>query len=101
MNPARVCREQVHRLTDLPNVGAATAADLRVLGIDVPTQLVGRDPWAMYTQLCNITGVRHDPCVIDVFMSLVDFANGGKPQPWWHYTAQRKVQHALRAAADW
>ena len=101
MNPMRVARAQVRVLTDLPNVGAATAADLRVLGIETPAQLTGRDAWAMYTQLCTITGVRHDPCVIDVFLSLVDFANGEQPQPWWHYTAQRKTQQAIRGVKDW
>jgi hypothetical protein len=28
--------------------------------------------------------------VIDVFLSAVDQARGGKPRPWWHYTPQRK-----------
>lgn len=98
MNPSRVSRERVKTLRDLPNVGAATAADLRCIGIDAPEQLVGRDPWGMYADLCERTGVQHDPCVIDVFLSLVDFAEGGAPRPWWHYTAQRKAQMALRSA---
>lgn len=91
MNPAKVQRTQVRWLTDLPNVGAATAADLRLLGIETPQQLVGRDAWELYELLCRQTGVRHDPCVIDVFLSITDFMHGGEPQPWWNYTAQRKA----------
>ena len=92
MNPARVRREAVRMLTDLPNVGPATAGDLRLLGIDTPPQLVGRDAWALYAELCLITQQQHDPCVIDVFLSITDFMHGGEARPWWHYTAQRKAQ---------
>lgn len=98
MNPARVRREAVRTLADLPNVGPSVAGDLRLLGIEQPQQLVGRDAWEMYTALCVLTRQQHDPCVIDVFLSLTDFIQGGQPQPWWHYTAQRKAQRAARAA---
>ena len=98
MNPARVRRESVRTLTDLPNVGPSVAGDLRLLGIDTPQQLVGRDAWDMYAELCVLTRQQHDPCVIDVFLSITDFIQGGVPQPWWHYTAQRKAQVAARAA---
>lgn len=100
MNPARVRRAYVRVLTDLPNVGQATAADLRLLGIEHPQQLLGRDPWEMYETLCRMTGQRHDPCVIDVFLSVVDFVEEGEAHPWWHYTTQRKLQQALREATD-
>ena len=98
MNPARVRREAVRTRTDLPNVGPAVAGDLRMLGIEQPQQLVGRDAWDMYAQLCVLTRQQHDPCVIDVFLSLTDFIQGGQPQPWWYYTAQRKAQ--LRSAKN-
>jgi hypothetical protein len=90
MNPARVRRDAVRNLTDLPNVGPATAADLRLLGIEHPTQLRGRDPAQLYATLCCKTGVRHDPCVIDVFASITAFMDGDDPKPWWAYTALRK-----------
>lgn len=92
MHPDRVVREKIKTLTDLPNVGPATAADLRLLGIVHAEQLKGRDAFKLYRQLCDVTQVRHDPCVLDVFLSLVDFANGAPAKVWWHYTAQRKQQ---------
>ncbi len=92
MHPDKVQRGKIKSLTDLPNVGPATAADLRLLGIVKAEQLAGRDAHTLYRQLCDITQVRHDPCVLDVFLALVDFANGAPARAWWHYTAQRKQQ---------
>jgi hypothetical protein len=48
-------------------------------------------PFAMiYRRLCEKTGTRHDPCVIDVFMSVTEFLKGGTPRPWWDFTEARK-----------
>lgn len=94
MNPEKVERRSVRRLTDLPNVGPATERDLRLLGVEKPEDLVGRCPFEMYDELCEKTGVRQDPCVIDVFMSVVDFVDGGPPRPWWGFTARRKARLA-------
>ena len=90
MHPDKVQRERVRKLTDLPNVGPAMASDLRLLGITRPEDLVGADPLQLYQMLCRRTGVRHDPCVLDVFMSITDFAAGGAARPWWTFTLVRK-----------
>ena len=96
MHPDKVIREKLVKLTDLPNIGKASAADLVLLGITKPSDLLGQDPYAMYERLCDITNLRHDPCVIDVFISITRFINGDEPKPWWHYTAERKrVQNTL------
>ena len=90
MNPANVIRERTSKLTDLPNIGKAMACDLRLLGIVEPHQIEGRCPLEMYRDLCLKTGRRHDPCVIDVFMSVASFVAGNVAEPWWHFTAERK-----------
>ena len=90
MHPDKVRREAVRTLTDLPNVGKATAADLQRLGIHEPQDLTGRDAYALYSELCRLDGLRHDPCMLDVLLSLVDFMQGGAAQPWWTFTAARK-----------
>ena len=90
MNPAKVKRENVKELTDLPNIGKAMAADLQKIGIARPAQVKGKSPYKMYEALCLKTGVRHDPCVIDVFISITRFAEGDIPRPWWEYTEERK-----------
>ena len=91
MNPKKVKRSHLTKLTDLPNIGKAVEADLIRLGIRMPHDLLGRDAYQMYDDLCRITGQKHDPCVIDVFLSIVDFINGSEPQDWWKFTAQRKA----------
>ncbi|MCD7099551.1 helix-hairpin-helix domain-containing protein [Stenotrophomonas sp. MMGLT7] len=90
MNPNKVDRNHLLSLTDLPNVGPACEKDLRLIGIRVPAHLRGRDPYDMYAQLCMRTGVMHDPCVIDVFTSVVRFLAGEPAQPWWAFSAERK-----------
>ena len=95
MHPKKVTRESLQALTDLPNIGPAGAGDLRLLGYQTPNDLVGADPVEMYERLCTATGTYHDPCVLDVFMSVTHFMSGEEPHPWWHYTEQRK--HLLKA----
>ncbi len=90
MHPNKVDRTRLVVLTDLPNIGKASAGDLELLGIHTPEQLVGQNPFALYERLCAITGVRHDPCVVDVFMSVTAFMNGCDARPWWDFTAERK-----------
>ena len=91
MNPEKVDRSRLAHLEDLPNVGPATAADLHRIGVRHPRDLCGQDGYALYDTLCRKTGVRHDPCVIDVFLSITHFMNGGDALPWWSFTAQRKL----------
>lgn len=91
-------RDDIARLEDIPNVGPAVAADLRQLGITMPGELAGRDPYAMYDDLCRITGHRHDPCLLDTFIAAVRYMEGGPKKPWWEYTAQRKRELAARNA---
>jgi len=79
-------------LLELPNVGPAMALDLVRLGISRPEAIKKRDPDRMYEALCKKDGVRHDPCVRDVFASLVAFVNGAPARPWWFYTPERKAR---------
>ena len=90
MNPAKVRRDRLEKLTDLPNIGPAMAKDFAVLGIKTPAQLKGRDPLELYRELCKKTRTRQDPCVLDTFISVVRFLAGEKPKPWWLYTEGRK-----------
>ena len=93
--PAR----QVSSLLQLPNVGPAMAADLRLLGHSSPQSLLGADPYRLYAQLCQQTGVRHDPCVLDVFISICHYLQHDEALPWWHFSATRKQMLAGGAAA--
>ena len=50
----------------------------------------------LYDELCRVTGTRHDPCVLDVFLAAVRFMEGKPAKPWWAYTAERKRELAKR-----
>jgi len=90
----------VARLEDIPNVGPAIATDLRQLGITSPDELPGRDPHAMYDDLCRIAGQRHDPCLLDTSIAVVRFMAGDAKKPWWKYTAERKRMMAARCRSE-
>ena len=84
------------RLEQIPNVGPSIADDLRALDIFEPLQLVGKDPYALYRRMTEVTGVVHDPCLCDTFIAAVRFMEGSSPRPWWYYTAERKAHLAKR-----
>ena len=88
----RAKKPRAKGLLELPNVGPATARDLVRLGIHEPKDLRRRDPDRMYALLSRLDRVRHDPCVRDVFASLIAFVNGAPARPWWHYTPERKAR---------
>ncbi len=83
-------RRTVVKLEALPNIGKAMAEDLRLVGIHHPRDIIGENPYQLYEKLCVASGKRHDPCVIDVFIAVVHFMEGGDPAPWWSFTGERK-----------
>lgn len=91
--PKALRLQDATRFEDLPNVGPATAGDLRLLGLKQPQDLCDQDPWALYKTLELLTGTRQDPCVLDVFIALTRFAAGEPARDWWHYTAVRKARY--------
>ena len=90
---------QATALESIPNVGKQIAPDLRQLGYETPAQLRGKDPYAMYDRLCALTGVRHDPCLLDTFIAAVRFMDGSPAVPWWVYTKERKRELQSRLQA--
>jgi hypothetical protein len=83
---------KLKRLEDVPNIGPAIAAKLRGIDVVEPTDLIGRDPYELYEELNARTGVRHDPCLLDVFVAATRFMLGEPARPWWSYTAERKAR---------
>lgn len=96
--PRSTSRRDLTDLEEIPNIGPSIAGDLRQLGIRSPGDLPGRDPYALYDDLCRLTGQRQDPCVLDTFIAAVRFMEGAPKRPWWKYTAERKRELAARAA---
>ena len=86
-------RQSVKRLQSIINVGPSIASDFGRIGITTPQELIGRDPLILYKAICRKDKAFHDPCVLDVVMSCVDYMNGGKPRKWWEFTEIRKEKY--------
>ncbi len=85
-------RKAPSSLAKLRNVGRATLADFRVLGIATVGELAAQDADALFLQLCKGNGQRHDPCAHDVFAATIHEAKTGQPLDWWAFTAARKAR---------
>ncbi|MGL1930596.1 MAG: helix-hairpin-helix domain-containing protein [Desulfotalea sp.] len=83
-------RSDVKDLKNIPNVGPATIKYLNAVGVSIPLELVGKNPYLMFEELCNISGKQFDPCLLDVFISAVYFIEGAPAKDWWQYTKERK-----------
>ena len=88
---------KLERLEDVPNVGKAIAEDLRLIGIQAPGDLSGKDPYELYDALCVKTRARQDPCVLDTVIAAVRYVEGGPKLPWWAFTAERRKTLAKRS----
>jgi hypothetical protein len=88
---------EAKKLGQIPNVSPSTIKDLELLGIKSPGDLSKKDPYQMYDALCNLTGTRRDPAVIDTFISAVRFMDGGPSMPASAFTDERKRQMSSRA----
>lgn len=84
------------KLTTLRSIGKAAEKDFKLLGINWVDELVGRDGLSLYNELCQKTGTRHDPCVLDVFRCAVAQAENpelpAEQRDWWYWSAIRKGQ---------
>ena len=80
-------------LEGIPGIGPSLAQDLRMLGIHCTPDLRGQDPEALYSRLCEMTGVRVDRCVLYAFRCAVYFVNhsdhDAKLLRWWNWTDDR------------
>jgi hypothetical protein len=85
-------RIEIDKLESIPNIGPAIASKLRLLGYKEPSELAGQDPYIIYKKLCSLTHKRHDPCLLDIFISAISFCNGNPAKPWWEFTAERKAK---------
>jgi hypothetical protein len=93
--PKAKCPAECGVLEQLPNIGPSLAADLRLIGVLTPQDLIGQDGYTLYRRLCEVTRVRHDPCVLDTFLAATDFMQGAPASPWWQYTQQRKQLYGV------
>ncbi|WP_019557019.1 helix-hairpin-helix domain-containing protein [Thiomicrorhabdus arctica] len=87
-------RSEIKNFQDIPNIGKAMEKDFILIGLKEPMELANKDPYQMYQELCYVTQQKQDPCVLDVFISAVNYMQGGPPKKWWEFTQERKVMLA-------
>ena len=80
----------MRNLSDLKNVGKATLADLKLLGIHSVEELAYQDATFLFQELERRTKHRQDPCVWDVFAAIIHEAVTGEASNWWEWTNKRK-----------
>ena len=82
-------------LADLAGVGPATLKDFELLGIRSVAMLARKSPERLYLRLCELTGTRQDPCVLDVFSATIAQARNPRlPREqceWWYWSRKRKT----------
>lgn len=86
--------ETERRLRDLEGVGPRMLEDFEALGVADLEQLRKEDPHDLFERLCEIKGVRVDPCCLDVFTCAVAQAKDSRLSPerrkWWFWSRVRK-----------
>jgi hypothetical protein len=76
-------------LLEIPGVGPSICQDLEELGIGKVSDLAGKDPEELYTQMCRDRNTRIDRCVLYVFRCAVYYAENEQREPellkWWNW----------------
>jgi len=82
-------------------------SDFDLLGVRSVSDLARRNPDALYLRLCDLTGVRQDPCVLDTLRCAVAQAKDPNLPPeqcdWWWWSRQRlrkPPKRVVKSVAD-
>jgi hypothetical protein len=89
-------RELVKRFDQILNIGPKIAEQFKEIGLQEPMELIGKDPFILYKQLNEVRNTFIDPCVLDCYMSAIDYMEGNPPREWWFYTKDRKENYSSK-----
>lgn len=85
---------KLRELNHLVSVGDAALRDFDLLGIESVAELAQCDPKALYEKLCELKGVKLDPCCADVFEAAVAQAKNPRlseeKKKWSYYSRLRQ-----------
>lgn len=95
------------RLQDLRGIGPRMLEDFQKLGIGSVRQLRSCEAQSLYDAMCELTGQRQDPCVLDTFRCAIEQARNpnlpAEQREWWYWSRLRlgaKAHEARRARAS-
>lgn len=83
-------------LTTIPGVGKSIAQDLRNIGINSVSELIGKSPERLYDLSNQVAGCVQDRCLLYVFRCATYFAETPqeKREPelllWWNWKDKEK-----------
>jgi hypothetical protein len=87
-------------LKDLRGIGKKMLEDFDKLGVRSVNQLKSCNAHDLYNRMCEIGGVRQDPCVLDTYRCAIEQARNpnlpDEQKDWWYWSRLRKS--ALRRA---
>lgn len=77
------------KLLIIPGVGPKLSKEFSKIGIKDVSDLKGKNPEKLYSQICAKQGQKVDRCVLYVCRSSVYFAENKNPDPeklkWWNW----------------
>ena len=80
---------KLKNLQTIPGIGKTIARDFCDIGIKKVSDLKGKDPEKLYSQICAKKGEQVDKCMCYVCRSSVYFAQHKKHNPeklkWWNW----------------
>jgi len=83
------------QLQDLRGIGKKMLEDFDMLGVRSVKQLKSCDADELYVRMCEISGARQDPCVLDTYRCAIEQArNPNLPEEqkdWWYWSRVRKA----------
>jgi hypothetical protein len=90
------------QLKDLRGIGKKMLEDFDKLGVRSIGQLKSCDAQDLYTRMCDLTGTRQDPCVLDTYRCAIEQArNPNLPEEqrdWWYWSRLR-ITEARKVSA--
>ena len=83
------------QLRDLRGIGRKMLEDFELLGIHSVRQLKSGDAQKLYDRMCDISGARQDPCVLDTYRCAIEQARDPnlpeEQRDWWYWSRVRKA----------
>ncbi len=82
-------------LKDLRGIGRKMLEDFDRLGIRSVAQLKTHEADELYRRMCEISGTRQDPCVLDTYRCAIEQARNphlpAEQTNWWFWSRLRKA----------
>ena len=82
-------------LKDLRGIGSKMLEDFDRLGVSSVRQLKTQNATALYERMCQLTGTRQDPCVLDTYRCAIEQARNpnlpDEQRDWWYWSRVRKL----------